>query len=70
MIWTRIAVSIFYDDNHYTTGTLPLNYQPDLMVTSSQTKHASICFVDTKFICAGPFIAVTEKRNREKEMCQ
>ena len=24
-IWTRIAVSIFYNDNHYTTGTsLPI----------------------------------------------
>ena len=23
-IWTRVAVSIFYDDNHYTTGTLYL----------------------------------------------
>ena len=21
-IWTRVAVSISYDDNHYTTGTL------------------------------------------------
>ena len=21
MIWTRVAVSISYDDNHYTTGT-------------------------------------------------
>ena len=20
MIWTRVAVSIFYDDNHHTTG--------------------------------------------------
>ena len=20
-IWTRVVVSIFYDDNHYTTGT-------------------------------------------------
>ena len=20
-IWTRVAVFIFYDDNHYTTGT-------------------------------------------------
>ena len=20
-IWTRVAVSIFYDNNHYTTGT-------------------------------------------------
>ena len=23
-IWTRVAESIFYDDNHYTTGTLIL----------------------------------------------
>ena len=23
-IWTRVAVSISYDDNHYTTGTLLL----------------------------------------------
>ena len=23
-IWTRVAVSISYDDNHYTTGTLIL----------------------------------------------
>ena len=22
-IWTRVAVSISYDDNHYTTGTSP-----------------------------------------------
>ena len=21
-IWTRVAVSISYDDNHYTTGTM------------------------------------------------
>ena len=23
-IWTRVAVSISYDDNHYTTGTFSL----------------------------------------------
>ena len=23
-IWTRVAVSISYDDNHYTTGTIRL----------------------------------------------
>ena len=28
-IWTRIAVSISYDDNQYTTGMLPLNNQHD-----------------------------------------
>ena len=22
-LWTHVAVSIFYDDNHYTMGTLP-----------------------------------------------
>ena len=27
-IWTRVAVSISYDDNHYTTGT----YMGDVMV--------------------------------------
>ena len=24
-IWTRVAVSISYDDNHYTTGTIKPN---------------------------------------------
>ena len=27
-IWTRVAVSISYDDNHYTTGTNdPVDYK-------------------------------------------
>ena len=26
-IWTRVAVSISYDDNHYTTGASLLNNQ-------------------------------------------
>ena len=26
-IWTRVTVSISYDDNHYTTGTLILQYK-------------------------------------------
>ena len=26
-IWTRVAVSISYDDNHYTTGTSFINRQ-------------------------------------------
>ena len=31
-IWTRVAVSISYDDNHYTTGTSKCEhiYQPTL----------------------------------------
>ena len=27
-IWTRVAVSIFYDDNHYTKGTSLLYKSP------------------------------------------
>ena len=26
-IWTRVAVSISYDDNHYTTGTSRIIYK-------------------------------------------
>ena len=26
-IWTRVAMSISYDDNHYTTGTFFVAYQ-------------------------------------------
>ena len=28
-IWTRVAVSISYDDNHYTTGTPILTFPAD-----------------------------------------
>ena len=28
-IWTRVAVSISYDDNHYTTGTSTLSHTKD-----------------------------------------
>ena len=26
-IWTRVAVSISYDDNYYTTGTIPKTFK-------------------------------------------
>ena len=32
-IWTRVAVSISYDDNHYTTGTSTLYGNPDVLDT-------------------------------------
>ena len=35
-IWTRVAVSIFYDDNHYTTGTSKKK------VDNQQVKHYAI----------------------------
>ena len=31
-IWTHVAVSIFYDDNHYTTGTFPNGFCPKVNV--------------------------------------
>ena len=31
-IWTRVAVSIFYNDNHYTTGTYESTGSPSSYV--------------------------------------
>ena len=28
-IWTRVAVSISYDGNHYNTGTVNINHEDD-----------------------------------------
>ena len=36
-IWTRVAVSISYDDNHYTTGT-SLNTKSKITVVNIKTK--------------------------------
>ena len=36
-IWTRVAVSIFYDDNHYTTGTW-YNYMKIILIENSYLK--------------------------------
>ena len=30
-IWTRVAVSISYDDNHYTTGTSAITSSPQYL---------------------------------------
>ena len=32
MIWTRVAVSISHDDNHYTTGTSNYDRQQQLSI--------------------------------------
>ena len=37
-IWTRVAVSISYDDNHYTTG-------PDLLIVNEKKRTYRIVFV-------------------------
>ena len=37
-IWTRVAVSISYDDNHYTTGIMS-NFQEDLIKEHGMTKE-------------------------------
>ena len=34
-IWTRVAVSISYDDNHYTMGTI-LFYRPHILTVSAE----------------------------------
>ena len=46
-IWTRVAVSISYDDNHYTTGTVVWLYHQDLSARIKKldgTKDVACCF--------------------------
>ena len=31
-VWTRVAMSISYDDNHYTTGTSLINYYKEIFL--------------------------------------
>ena len=39
-IWTRVAVSISYDDNHYTTGTsYYVHFQTNTFVKSIETPN-------------------------------
>ena len=38
-IWTRVAVSISYDDNHYITGTSSKDY----MILRKQTIKRRLC---------------------------
>ena len=51
-IWTRVAVSISYDDNHYTTGTslstplLPLHPDPLLTEVVAPDNVLSICQIE------------------------
>ena len=37
-IWTRVAVSISYDDNNYTTGTSVI-YTPDIQVCEKEDEN-------------------------------
>ena len=40
-IWTRVTVSISYDDNHYTTGTSMKNYDwPVLIIVAIRIIHS------------------------------
>ena len=41
-IWTRVAVFISYDDNHYTTGTFEINYTQLTTKQKYQTSHFDI----------------------------
>ena len=42
-IWTRVAVSISYDDNHYTTGT-SIFYIVYFMLCLSESKRGEYSF--------------------------
>ena len=39
-IWTRVAVSISYDDNHYTTGTYNIRFYALFAYGSSYNSSA------------------------------
>ena len=43
-IWTRVAVSISYDDNHYTTGT---SYKVRIKGKVEQSRERSSAFTYT-----------------------
>ena len=58
-IWTRVAVSISYDDNHYTTGTcikymIISHADLDLWRLESSLQHVNCLTSDTD----DPFIGV------------
>ena len=62
-IWTRVAVSISYDDNNYTTGTS--KQMPDiklLLLHSNARKHLTVCqqMVKSKYNDSC-WIEITEK---------
>ena len=44
-IWTRVAVSISYDDNHYTTGTP--NDQKYMAPRKNRTDHHLVISLNT-----------------------
>ena len=37
-IWTRVAVAISYDDNHYTTSTFKIIYKIINIIIENQSK--------------------------------
>ena len=41
-IWTRVTVSISYDDNHYTTGTSKIPKYPEYLLESERTEETSV----------------------------
>ena len=57
-IWTRVTVSIYYDDNHYTTGTSTLNNQQWLIcneIMPNQTNYPVSwdCWIHQLHLCWG-----------------
>ena len=46
-IWTRVAVSISYDDNHYTTGT----WMSLFVITKVQPPDSADCYIPDHYLC-------------------
>ena len=60
-IWTRVAVSISYDDNHYTTSTSNLG---NLMLTNLVTILNAMLFGGNHYIYI--YIYIYKKKKKER----
>ena len=62
-IWTRVTVSISYDDNHHTTGTSrKINRNHSIIGLKTKESMTKTCkeLVDHKWIIRGPHVSLTE----------
>ena len=66
-IWTRVAVSISYDDNHYATGTFTL-----LFVLSFETTiryWMQIYTLNSGNVCMNAFLEIAPHSSIEEMLC-
>ena len=55
-IWTRIVVSISYDDNHYTTGTMAMKEYSILLRAIAELSDAVAVVVKTTSMKCGMLV--------------